>query len=255
MMEATTKMTFREALLTPPAIGPGDRLQTNLDTNFLKLVAIISMLIDHIGGAFFPGQVGFRLIGRLAFPLFCYCMTVGLLYTHDVRRYLFRLGAFALISQPFYILAFHPTEFVANLTNWNIFFTLFLSLLAMWGLKERKWWLFALAAFTVCWWNFDYSGTGIELMLIFYLCRKHRGIGAALFALMWLPALWNGTAGDPMSFQLFGHWMGFELTALLALPLIFLHTHVHPQIPKWVFYAFYPAHLAVIALVRLATGL
>lgn len=98
---------------------------------------------------------------------------MGLLYTHDVRKYLTRLGIFALVSQPFYILAFHPVgEFWANLTNWNIFFTLFLSLLGMYGLKERKWWLFALALFTVSWWNFDYSGTGIQLMLIFYLCRN-----------------------------------------------------------------------------------
>lgn len=122
----------------------------------------------------------FRWIGRLAFPIFCYCLTVGLLYTHDVRKYLTRLGIFALVSQPFYILAFHPVgEFWANLTNWNIFFTLFLSLLGMYGLKERKWWLFALALFTVSWWNFDYSGTGIQLTLIFYLCRNRPRLGAA----------------------------------------------------------------------------
>ncbi|MFR3921892.1 MAG: hypothetical protein ACLTYN_07860 [Dysosmobacter welbionis] len=49
----------------------------------------------------------------------------------------------------------------------------------MYGLKERKWWLFALALFTVSWWNFDYSGTGIQLMLIFYLCRNRLRLGAA----------------------------------------------------------------------------
>ena len=48
----------RRALTTPPAIpAEGDRLKTNLDTDFLKLIAIVSMLIDHIGGAFFP-EVG-----------------------------------------------------------------------------------------------------------------------------------------------------------------------------------------------------
>ena len=163
------------SVLTTPAAIPqtGPRLKTNLDTDLLKLIAIAAMLIDHIGGAFFPEVGVFRWIGRLAFPIFCYCLTVGLLYTHDVRKYLTRLGIFALVSQPFYILAFHPVgEFWANLTNWNIFFTLFLSLLGMYGLKERKWWLFALALFTVSWWNFDYSGTGIQLMLIFYLCRN-----------------------------------------------------------------------------------
>lgn len=136
------------SVLTTPAAIPqtGPRLKTNLDTDLLKLIAIAAMLIDHIGGAFFPEAGVFRWIGRLAFPIFCYCLTVGLLYTHDVRKYLTRLGIFALVSQPFYILAFHPVgEFWANLTNWNIFFTLFLSLLGMYGLKERKWWLFALA--------------------------------------------------------------------------------------------------------------
>ena len=183
------------SVLTTPAAIPqtGPRLKTNLDTDLLKLIAIAAMLIDHIGGAFFPEVGVFRWIGRLAFPIFCYCLTVGLLYTHDVRKYLTRLGIFALVSQPFYILAFHPVgEFWANLTNWNIFFTLFLSLLGMYGLKERKWWLFALALFTVSWWNFDYSGTGIQLMLIFYLCRNRPRLGAALYLLSYLTALMNG---------------------------------------------------------------
>ena len=83
------------------------KLRTNLDTDLLKLVAIAAMLLDHIGGAFFPETPIFRWIGRLAFPLFCYCLTVGLLYTHDIRRYLGRLAIFAVVSQPFWILAFN----------------------------------------------------------------------------------------------------------------------------------------------------
>ena len=76
------------------------KLRTNLDTDLLKLVAIAAMLLDHIGGAFFPETPIFRWIGRLAFPLFCYCMTVGLLYTHDIRRYLGRLAIFAWCPSP-----------------------------------------------------------------------------------------------------------------------------------------------------------
>ncbi len=105
------------------------RLKTNLDTNFIKLVAIIAMTADHIGNAFFPDYPVFRWIGRIAFPLFCYCLTVGMLYTHDIKRYLLRLGAFALISQPFWILAFNADDILGNLFNLNIFFTLFVSLL------------------------------------------------------------------------------------------------------------------------------
>ena len=135
-VEQSLPTHIRRVLTTPPAIPmEGNRLKTNLDTDFLKLIAIVSMLIDHIGGAFFPEVGIFRWIGRLAFPIFCYCLTVGLLYTRSVKKYLLRLGIFALVSQPFYILAFHPVgQFAENLTNWNIFFTLFLSLLAMAGL-------------------------------------------------------------------------------------------------------------------------
>ena len=61
-------------ILTTPDEIPTDqpRLKTNLDTNLLKLIAIISMLIDHIGSAFFPDMPVFRWAGRLAFPIFAY---------------------------------------------------------------------------------------------------------------------------------------------------------------------------------------
>ena len=79
----------RHALTTPAKIPEQEpRLRSSLDTDLLKLIAIVSMLIDHIGGAFFPEVGMFRWIGRLAFPIFCYCLSVGLLYTRDIRRYL-----------------------------------------------------------------------------------------------------------------------------------------------------------------------
>ena len=96
---------------------PAPRLRTNLDTDFLKLIAILSMLLDHIGAVFFPEHPAFRWVGRLAFPIFCYCMTVGLLYTRDIKRYLGRLGLFALISQPCYILATHPWDWQTDTTR------------------------------------------------------------------------------------------------------------------------------------------
>lgn len=251
MTNQLTISRIRDILNTPPVIpAEGPKVRTNLDTDLLKLIAIAAMLTDHIGGAFFPEMGVFRWIGRLAFPIFCYCMTVGLLYTHDIRRYLGRLGLFALVSQPFYVLAFHPRDWQTEWTNWNIFFTLFLSLLAMYGLKERKWWLFALAFFAVSWWNFDYSGTGVILMLIFYLCRNKPGLGAVLYVLSYLPALWSGYPEDPLCLTLGPLTVDWTFFAVFAAPLIFCGTHSGIKVPKWFFYAFYPAHLAVIALIQ-----
>lgn len=221
-------------------------LQTNLDTGFIKVVACASMLIDHIGGALFPEVQLFRIVGRLAFPLFCYCMTVGLLCTHDVGRYLFRLAVFAVLSQPFYVLAFHPYHFWEELKNPNIYFTLFLSLLALWGFRERKWLIFLAALFVVSWWNFDYSGNGILLMIIFYLCRNRPFLGLMLNLAFWLPCLMH--SGE---LTLGAYSFDRQVFAVLSVPFIYVRTHVNPKIPKLAFYAFYPLHLAAIAALRL----
>ena len=143
------------------------KLRTNLDTNFLKLFAILTMVVDHVGTVFFPQHPEFRWVGRLAFPIFCYCLTVGLMYTRDIRRYLGRLALFAVVSQPFFVLAFHPHNFWEELTSWNIFVTLFFSLLAIYGVKERKWWWFLLGVLAINVLNADYANTGVILTLIF----------------------------------------------------------------------------------------
>lgn len=224
------------------------KLKTNLDTDFIKIIAVVSMTIDHIGGAFFPQYPAFRWIGRIAFPLFCYCLTVGMMYTGDIKKYLFRLGAFAVISQPFWILAFNSDDITGNIFNLNIFFTLIVSLLGACGFKERKWWLFILALILLNVINFDYAMTGLILILIFYLCRNKPWLGAAVYTLTYLPAL-NGNMADPLALKIGGHAIGFEIFALLALPFIYIQTNSGLKIPKWFFYIYYPAHLFAIYLI------
>ena len=85
-----------------------------LSGSTLKYIAIITMLIDHFGAAFFivftsfyAGTASFaqadilyqvmRGIGRTAFPIFCFVLVEGLYHTHDVKRYLLRLFVFALV--------------------------------------------------------------------------------------------------------------------------------------------------------------
>ena len=224
------------------------KLKTNLDTDFIKIIAVVSMTIDHIGGAFFPQYPAFRWIGRIAFPLFCYCLTVGMMYTGDIKKYLFRLGAFAVISQPFWILAFNSDDIIGNIFNLNIFFTLIVSLFGAWGFKERKWCFFILALILLNVINFDYAMTGLILILIFYLCRNKPWLGAVVYTLTYLPAL-NGNMADPLALKIGGHAIGFEIFALLALPFIYIQTNSGLKIPKWFFYIYYPAHLFAIYLI------
>ncbi len=237
-------------LVTIHAPIPKPKLQTNLDTNFLKVIAIICMAIDHMGIVFFPQYPVFRWMGRIVFPLFCYCMTVGLLYTKDIKKYLGRLAIFAIIAQPFHALAFSPHRFWEDLFLMNIFFTLFVTLLSLWGFKERKWWLFVLGLVTLSMFNFDYGITGLVLMLIFYTCRHKPALGALLFVASYLPALFNASIDHPTNFIIGSHAIDFSIFSVFAAPLIFLKTHVHLKISKWFFYIFYPAHLFVIYLLR-----
>lgn len=75
----------------------GLRIQGNLDTSFLKIIAIFAMTLDHVGKALFPEMIMLQIIGRIAFPILAYCIVVGCLYTHDFKKYIMRLGLFAMI--------------------------------------------------------------------------------------------------------------------------------------------------------------
>ena len=66
-----------------------------LDGTTLKLIAMISMVFDHVGDMFFPDAVWPRMIGRLAMPVFSFCIAEGYTHTKDKKKYLCRIGVFA----------------------------------------------------------------------------------------------------------------------------------------------------------------
>ena len=90
----------------------------------LKLIASLSMLIDHAGLMLFNDNPTMRMIGRLAFPIFAFFIAEGFRYTKSKARYAARLLIFALISQPFYAFAHGETLMTSDL---NMIFTLLLS--------------------------------------------------------------------------------------------------------------------------------
>lgn len=55
-----------------------------LNINQLKLIAAVSMLVDHVGCILFPYFEIFRIVGRLAFPIFAFCLAEGVRYTKTV---------------------------------------------------------------------------------------------------------------------------------------------------------------------------
>ena len=105
-----------------------------LDGTVLKLIACLSMFIDHLGAVCFSGMMGFRIIGRLAFPIYCFLLVEGAVHTHDMKKYILRMGIFALISEvPFDLAFYHRLVYTGHQ---NVFFTLGLGLLAIWFLEH-----------------------------------------------------------------------------------------------------------------------
>jgi len=90
-----------------------------LNTLVLKLLAVVFMIADHIGAVFFPNAAIFRLVGRLSYPLFAFCIAQGLIHTKSKAKYSLRLLIFAVASQAPYFLAFDKKPF----DKLNVLFT------------------------------------------------------------------------------------------------------------------------------------
>jgi hypothetical protein len=237
----------------------------NTDTGWLKIVALVFMIIDHLGVAMFPGVTEMRILGRIAMPIYAWCLVVGCEYTHDIYRYALRLLALAVISQ--------PINMVALSNTWgklNILFLLCLGVLVIAGIREKKYlsqfWAPLLAYALLCVVNMDYGWKGLTFILMLYAARNSRGGVAAVliaFSLFWggYTSQVTAIAGVELSFL---EWPGigvivtplFRLQALmwLALPFIVFPSHMKLKMPKWLGYGVYPLHLLVIILLLLLTG-
>lgn len=239
------------------------RVALNNDTNLLKLAAMLAMLCDHAGKMLFPQYPVMRIIGRMAFPIYAYCLAAGCVYTRNMLRYLERMVLLALISQPIYVVAMgHSTQAMYAVSfaekpvqaalnfyvrSWaahpGILFALSVGLLAIWSLRERRLILaIAIAVFVyLAQAKLDYGWRGVVLMVLFYVFIERRWLSLpVVLAFM----LWWGLSGA--GYSLFGVKFGIQAFAMLALPLIYIRTSSDLKLPKWLFYAFYPVHLALI---------
>lgn len=119
-----------------------------------------TMLLDHIGLIFFPEIVIFRLIGRLALPLYAFLISEGMRYTSSRKKYFTRLFYIALISQFIYVFVI----------DWklNIIFGLFLGALSIYFIEKKKYFLLPIVLFLPIIIPTDYTIFGVILPIIFY---------------------------------------------------------------------------------------
>lgn len=210
----------------------------------MQLIAMLSMLIDHIGLIWFPDNQGWRIIGRLALPFYAYALVVGYARTRSVPRYLLRLAVIAAISQLPYQLAFGKLEI-------NVVCSLLVCLLALVlldrfnGRLPAQLLVLALSAALLETLPFSYGAYALLLVLIYRYARQawmvplHLALNvAALFYRGWLLQLFSLLA-----------------TLLLVYMPELLRRADRIAVPRLLWRSFYPLHLAVIAaLVMAARG-
>ena len=232
----------------------------------LKIIAIVSMTFDHAGvilleklmqvrgfadiatatqfdtfiemnQLLFSTYTLLRIIGRLAFPIFCFLIVQGFIHTHNTKKYQLRILLFALLSEIPFDLSFFQSLFYWEYQN--IFFTLFFGILSMHCIKiaiDKKEWhilirvllgslsvgacLFAASIFKC-----DYGVYGVLTIILMYLFREWKllSVGLGCFALGSIPPF-------------------------LSLIPIYYYNGEKGINMKWLFYWFYPVHILLFYL-------
>ena len=230
-------------------IGKGDRT-LGLTNNQLKIIAMIAMAVDHTGGLLFPDEKWLRMIGRLAFPIFAYMIAEGCRYTRSRGRYLLNLAVMALGCQFVYTVFFESLYM-------SIFVTFSLSLLLIYSidlfLRSKHPAALALAIFVLAGtvfltvalprmfpksgFDIDYRLYGVLFPVVIYYLP---GVGSRLLGAGFMLAIKYYISG------------GVHLFGFCTLPLLMLYNGERGKHKlKYLFYLFYPAHLAVIHFVDL----
>lgn len=231
------------------------------DGAWLKKLAIISMLVDHTAAALlykcylkprapvFRGTPDYYLyrfykilrgFGRLAFPIFCFFLVEGFIYTHSRLNYVIRLVLFGILSEPCFDLAL-KTGFPYPSHN-NVMFEMAAGVLMLWIFEAadrlpvrpaelRLAIRFALTApfiVAAAKLHLDYGFKGLLLILLLYVLRADRVsqcMAGAIFISLW------------------------EWPAVFAFAPLVLYNGRRGKQHKYFFYAFYPGHLFILWLI------
>ena len=240
-----------------------------LSQEWLKGIACVTMLIDHLGYIAFPQVLWMRMVGRLAFPIYCFLLTEGMVHTHSRPVYMLRLLLTGILSEIAFDLAFYRGF---TWEKQSVMVTLLIGAVMLWGmelvkkllkkplsmLENKNKYLGILAEafamglvffpfhFIIGRFRSDYGWKGIFIIAMFattYRLPLKNLIRAAF--LVWLAYY----SSSPVYFL--GLKIPFQLPAALATGLIALYSGkklTRNRALQWGFQLFYPVHLLILWL-------
>lgn len=236
-----------------------------IDALTLKILAMAFMLCDHMWATVLSNQSFLTDIGRLAFPVFAFQMAEAFYHTSNYKKLMQRLFIFALISEiPFNLMTGGSIIYPFHQ---NVMFTFLIALLFLKLMEKAKKtgsiWKFSLTVIlcavagfvigTLC--MVDYFGFGVLTVFLFYLCRDFKFSWIGQIAGMYLiNVIMLGGLVIPITIGNFSFEFPQQGFALLSLPLIWLYNGErgkHNKAIQIAYYAFYPVHMLILALLAL----
>ena len=245
--------------------------RAGLSHETLKLIACVTMLLDHIGAALVVPpdalywsnvelyttiawvNLVLRCIGRVAFPIFCFLLVEGVYHTRNPKKYILRLAVGMLLSEIPFDLAFFKDGI--SWGHQSVMVTLLLGGLMVLGMKRSKrlWKLLWIIPFYCAaeWLHTDYAGKGILVIAMFALTKGTRHEKwcrvAGMFLLYWdfsyITRYYNLDIYLPLN----------RLPLLSAIPISLYDGRklTYNKMVQWAFYLFYPVHIMILAVLKL----
>ena len=232
----------------------------------LHIMAMVLMLCDHLWGTIVPGNDWLTCIGRISFPIFAFMIVEGYFHTKNLKKYVYRLLIFAILSEIPFNLAMGSNIFYPM--HQNVLWSFLISIgLIHWNERAKascKLWKqivtgcvtiilgYVIGLLTMV----DFYHAGILTVLVFYFFRQKKWWSyLGQFLGLWYINM-ELLGGFGYEIQLFGKdyfllRQGFALLALVPIWLYRGRQGYHSKAFQYICYAFYPIHLLILGLIKI----
>lgn len=235
-------------------------MHNGLNSNQLKLIAILAMTIDHLVWTIMPGYSTVwwvllaHIVGRLTAPIMWYFIAEGYHHTRNVKKYALRLFALAVISHFAYNFCFGIPFVPFQTTVFNqtgVVWSLAWGLMLLWIFDNEKIrdWQKRLAIIVVCLITFPSDWSCIAAMAVLFIGTNRGNFKAQMLWMM----VWTVVYAAVYFFFIDKLYAVIQLGTCLTIPLLRLY---NGQRGTWkgmgrLFYAYYPAHLVAFGILRI----
>lgn len=235
-------------------------MKKGLTSDQVKAIAILAMTIDHAAWTLFPGYsrewyvLLCHVIGRLTAPIMWFFIAEGFYHTRNVKKYALRLFILAFVSHFAYNFCFGIpfVPFQTSIFNQTgVVWSLAWGLVLLWIFEKSKWksWQKMLSISLACILTFPSDWSCVAAMAVLFM-----GINRGNFRMqmLWM-MVWTTVYALVYFFFIDRIYAILQLFTCLSIPVLRLY---NGQRGNWkgmgkLFYAYYPAHLAVCGILRI----